>query len=280
MDKYFQQTESLLSYLIWFLAEICRYALTDARIRASKLLPTAEDLAVSTKIAENESLTKLLNDPQLRRFFQKWKPEKIFEADKILNTELIRKLYHELTETGEYKNYCSSEEKKQPQEQEILEFIYDTFMLNHDDFVSHVEEYFPNWNDDAEMLSQILVSCIQKPGQYPFQDMLSEEKRAFAHSLLQTVVEKNEFLQSFIIPKLKNWEPERIALMDMIIMKMGVAEFLFFETIPPKVTLNECIDLAKEYSTAQSGQFVNGILDSIHKDLVAQGKMIKKEYKK
>ena len=83
-----------------------------------------------------------------------------------------------------------------------------------------------------------------------------------------------------IIPKLKNWDPERIAQLDMIMMKMGVAEFLYFETIPPKVTINEYIDLAKEYSTQQSGQFVNGILDNIHKELVQQNKMHKIDYKK
>jgi N utilization substance protein B len=83
-----------------------------------------------------------------------------------------------------------------------------------------------------------------------------------------------------VIPKLKNWDPERIALLDMILMKMGVAEFLYFETIPPKVTINEYIDLAKEYSTSQSGQFVNGILDNIHKELVQQGKMHKVDFRK
>jgi len=94
------------------------------------------------------------------------------------------------------------------------------------------------------------------------------------------VLEKREQLQSFIIPKLKNWDPERIAMLDMILMEMGVAEFLYFETIPPKVTINEYIDLAKEYSTQQSGHFVNGILDNIHKDLMQQGKMIKVDFKK
>ncbi len=110
--------------------------------------------------------------------------------------------------------------------------------------------------------------------------MVSPDKETFAKELLKTVLEKNEHLQSLIIPKLKNWDPERIALLDMILMKMGVAEFLYFETIPPKVTINEYIDLAKEYSTSQSGQFVNGILDNIHKELVQQGKMHKVEYKK
>jgi N utilization substance protein B len=94
------------------------------------------------------------------------------------------------------------------------------------------------------------------------------------------VVEKEEHLQKLIIPKLKNWDPERIAQLDMVMMKMGVAEFLYFETIPPKVTINEYIDLAKEYSTPQSGQFVNGILDNIHKDLVQQGKMQKVDFRK
>jgi N utilization substance protein B len=109
---------------------------------------------------------------------------------------------------------------------------------------------------------------------------MSPDKQQFAESLLQTVQEKGEYLQELIIPKLKNWDPERIALLDMLMMKMGVAEFLYFETIPPKVTINEYIDLAKEYSTQQSGQFVNGILDNIHKDLVQQGKMKKVEYRK
>src|SRR5439155_14626226 len=105
------------------------------------------------------------------------------------------------------------------------------------------------------------------------------EKWDFAKTLLLTVAEKSEHLESFIIPKLKNWDPERIALLDMILMKMGVAEFVYFETIPPKVTINEYIDLAKEYSTPQSGQFVNGILDNIHKDLVRDEKMHKINFK-
>ena len=77
----------------------------------------------------------------------------------------------------------------------------------------------------------------------------------------------------------ENWEPERIAILDMLLMRMGVCEFLYFETIPPKVTINEYIDLAKDYSTQQSGQFINGILDNIHKDLVRDDKMHKVSFK-
>ena len=147
-------------------------------------------------------------------------------------------------------------------------------------FLSHIEENFTNWDDDADMVIQLLEGYLQKPGTYNFKEMISLDKWEFAKNLLLTVLEKNEHLQSMIIPKLKNWDPERIALLDMILMKMGVSEFLFFETIPPKVTINEYIDLAKEYSTQQSGQFVNGILDNIHKELVQQGKMHKVDFKK
>jgi N utilization substance protein B len=130
------------------------------------------------------------------------------------------------------------------------------------------------------MLIQLLAGFIQKPGSSNFREMISPDKKDFAKKLLETVREKSDHLQSLIIPKLKNWDPERIALLDMILMKMGVSEFLYFETIPPKVTINEYIDLAKEYSTQQSGQFVNGILDNIHKELVQQGKMHKVDYRK
>jgi N utilization substance protein B len=79
---------------------------------------------------------------------------------------------------------------------------------------------------------------------------------------------------------LNNWDAERIATLDMILIRMGVCEFLYFETIPPKVTINEYIDLAKEYSTVQSGQFINGILDNIHKDLVKDNSISKVNFKK
>jgi N utilization substance protein B len=130
------------------------------------------------------------------------------------------------------------------------------------------------------MVAQLVRNIIQKPSLMNFKEMMSEDKLLFAKSLLTTVLEKEEHLETYIVPKLKNWDAERIAALDMIIMKMGVSELLYFETIPPKVTINEYIDIAKEYSTQQSGQFVNGILDNIHKDLVNEGKLNKKEFKK
>jgi transcription antitermination protein NusB len=274
LQQHFDQTRSLLVYLSWFLTEVARYAETEAHKRASKHLPTAEDLNVNTKIAGNETLWKMLDDPALKEQFEKEKPQQ--KAD----PELIRKIYLDMVETTDYKNYAATKSRDKQEEKKILEFILNDMLLANELFISHIEENFSNWNDDGEMLVQLLVGYIQKPGSLNFKQLLSPDKEQFAKNLLQTVIDKAEHLQSIITPKLKNWDPERIAILDMLLMKMGLAEFLYFETIPPKVTINEYIDLAKDYSTVQSGQFVNGILDNIHKELVQQGKMQKVDYKK
>ena len=274
LQQHFDQSRSLLVYLTWLVTEISRYAETDAHQRASKHLPTQDDLHVNTKIAGNELLWKMLEDPALKEQFASEKPELI--ADK----EIIRKIYLALVETPEYKAYTRNAARDKSEEKKIIEFILNDMILANELIVSHIEENFSNWDDDGEMIVQLLVAYLQKPGTYNFKQIVTPDKEQFAKELLQTVMEKAEHLESLIIPKLKNWDPERIALLDMILMKMGVSEFLYFETIPPKVTINEYIDLAKEYSTQQSGQFVNGILDNIHKELVQQGKMQKVDYKK
>jgi N utilization substance protein B len=274
LQQHFDQTRSLFIYLIYFLTEITRYAETDAHQRAGKHLPNASDLNVNIKIAGNETVLKILQDTALKEQFVKEKPEL------IIDKELVRKIYHLLEETTDYKTYTRQPSRDKQEEKKIVEFILNDLLLANEIFVSHIEENFTNWDDDGEMLVQLLTGYIQKPGTYNFKQMMTVDKQQFAKNLLQTVLEKGSHLQGLITPKLKNWDPERIALLDMIMMKMGVAEFLYFETIPPKVTINEYIDLAKEYSTTQSGQFVNGILDNIHKELVQEGKMQKVEYKK
>jgi transcription antitermination protein NusB len=274
LQKHFDQTRQLFIYIIYFLTEVSRYSETDAHHRAGKHLPTEEDLHVNTKIAGNQVLCRILEDVSLKESIKKDKPEL------LANIDMIKKVYVDLIESDEYKTYISKSARDKKDEKEILEFIFNNLLLPSEVFLSHIEENFTNWDDDSDMVIQLLEGYLQKPGTYNFKEMISADKWEFAKNLLLTVLEKKEHLQSMIIPKLKNWDPERIALLDMILMKMGVCEFLYFETIPPKVTINEYIDLAKEYSTQQSGQFVNGILDNIHKELVQQGNMHKVDFKK
>jgi transcription antitermination protein NusB len=273
LEKHFDQSRQLLSYLIYFITEIARYAETDSRLRSSKHLPSELDLHVNVKLASNEFLRKILEDPSWKKGMESDKPQL---QD---NKELIRRLYQDLTATDEYKKYLSGEDRERRSEKEIMEFIFSGLMLPNESFLAHIEELFSNWDDDAEMICQILMGYLAKPGTVNFQEIMSKDKKDFASSLLETVIEKKELILDLIRPRLKNWDAERIATLDMILMQMGIAEFLYFETIPPKVTINEYIDLAKEYSTPQSGQFVNGILDNIHKDLVKEDKMHKINFK-
>ena len=274
LQQHFDQTRSLLVYLIYFLTEVTRYAEKDSHARAGKHLPDADDLNVNVKIAGNELLWKMLEDPALKEQFTKERP------DLAIDKELLRKIYLKLAEAPEYKAYINKQGREKAEEKKIIEFILNDLMLASEDFVSHIEESYTNWDDDGEMVVQLIAGYLQKPGTYNFHQMMSADKAEFGKLLLQTVIEKDDHLQTLIVPKLKNWDPERIAHLDMIMMKMGVSEFLYFETIPPKVTINEYIDLAKDYSTVQSGQFVNGILDNIHKELTQEGKMQKVDYKK
>jgi N utilization substance protein B len=274
LQNHFDQTRQLFVHLTYFLTEVCRYAETDSHQRAGKHLPSYEDLHVNTKLAGNKTLWKILEDASFKEALTKLKPQQ------TINKELVRRVYLKLVETPEYKSYINKQVRDNKEEKEILEFVLDKLMLADENFTSYMEENFSNWEDDGEMVIQLLANLIQKPGNADFKEMIGGEKKEFAKNLLKTVIDKSEYLQSLIIPKLKNWDPERIALLDMILMKMGVSEFLYFETIPPKVSINEYIDLAKEYSTPQSGQFVNGILDNIHKELVTEGKMQKVDYRK
>ena len=274
LKKQFGLTLSLFTYQVWFLTEVARYAEADARHRGSKHLPNKEDLSVAVKISGNELLWRILESPFYKEAIALYKPHLIDSED------WVKKVYQKLVGSTEYAVYNSAQGRDKKQEHEILEFIFNDLMLVNEDFVSFVEDHFNNWDDDADMLRMLLLQYLQKPGLLRLSEMISKEKFDFAKELLETVETKADTLDEWIKPKLRNWDAERLALLDMIILQMGVAEFLFFETIPPKVTINEYIDLAKAYSTPQSGQFINGILDSVRKELESQQQLNKVAFKK
>jgi transcription antitermination protein NusB len=273
LNKKIEQTRQLLAYLTYFTTEVARFAEKDALQKASKHLPTQGDLNINTKIVGNELLWKLLDAEGYKAAIADLKPQHIIDAD------LLKKIYKQLVDTDEYKDYINEQNRDKKSEKNILEYIFFTLLLPNEDFINHVEEKFINWDDDAEMMSQLMLNFFQKPGGTNFNQILSKDKSDFAKSLMLTVLDKKEVTMELIKPKLKNWDADRIATLDLIILQMGICEFLYFETIPTKVTINEYIDLAKDYSTPQSGQFVNGLLDNIHKEMQSQNKIHKKTYK-
>lgn len=273
LTRKIEESRNLFTYLIYFITEVARYAETDARVKASKHLPTASDLTTNTRIAGNELLWKIVEGPDYNAVLAAAK------LPGLMDTDLLKKVYTELKATPEYQEYTELSQRDKKSERKILEFIFSNLMLPNELFINHVEEHFINWDDDAEMMQTLVPAYLNKPGEHSFSQFLSSEKWDFAKTLLNTVMEKTAYCLELIKPKLKNWDADRIASLDLIILQMGVCEFLYFETIPTKVTINEYIDIAKDYSTPQSGQFVNGLLDNIHKELTAANKIEKKKFK-
>jgi len=268
-----EQSRHLFTYLAYFIIEVARFAEKDAAQKARKHLPSANDLNINTKIAGNEVIWAILENASFKKSLAH------FKITYLIDDELVRKLYLSLISSTEYKEYTALQSRDKKSEKKILEYIFGNLMLPEENFISDVEEKFIHWDDDADMMIVLMNGLLQKPAAFNFEEMVSKEKMDFAIELLECVIDKKEYSLELIKPKLKNWDAERIASLDMILMQMGVCEFLYFETIPPKVTINEYIDLAKEYSTEQSGHFVNGILDNIHKELIAQNKIHKKNFK-
>jgi N utilization substance protein B len=268
------QTRALVVYLLDNLVHIAGYAEKHARQLASKHIVTSADLAFNIKLAGNEVIWKIKEDTGFQNVIS------IEKTDSQIDPEIIKKIFLELITTATYQDYIAQQNRDKKSESAIISFIFTNLLLTHEGFLSQLEERFANLDDDAEMAEQMVMQYLHKPSSMHLDQSVAPDKWQYARQLLHTVMEKEDYLMELIKPKLKNWDSDRIALIDMVLLKMGLTELLYFETIPTKVTINEYIDIAKDYSTQQSGQFVNGILDSIHKELISQNKIQKVDFKK
>lgn len=270
LDEKLNHSLDLFTISILYITRIAQYVEADARLRASKYLPTKEDLNVNTKIAGNEFLWQILSN---QTFTEKTKEAKISHH---IDEEWVKKVYQQLTKTAEYKEYISEQSREVKKEKAIIQFIWEKQMLENEALQEHFSEELPYWEDDKEMTLMLMENFFKSNQKINFLNLISAEKREYAHNLLRTVIDKADYCMEFIKPKLVNWDAERVALIDLLLLRMGLCEMLYFPTIPTKVTINEYIEIAKLYSTPQSGQFVNGVLDNILKDLEKE-KLIQKQ---
>ncbi len=256
---------------ILYTIRTAQYAETDAHQRASKYLPTKEDLSVSTKIAGNEFIWQILSN---QTFAERVKESKL---EHFVNEEWIKKLYSSLVKTEEYQQYIAEQSRTPKTEKAIIRFLWEQQLLVNEGLMEYFSEELPGWEDDSEMTLMLMENFFKNSNKINYLSLISGEKREYAHDLMQTVLDKKDYCMELIEPKLINWDSERVALIDLLLLRMGVCEFLFFPTIPTKVTINEYIELAKLYSTPQSGQFVNGVLDNILKDLEKDNRIRKQD---
>jgi N utilization substance protein B len=190
---------------------------------------------------------------------------------------LIRKIYREaLRKDSEYEAYCKEVSHTPEEDQAIVQYILRQVILKHEVPLEYLEQRDLYWVDHSELVRSLAIKTLKSADQaHTFQlaplTKDWEEDREFVEELCRIVVEESDQYDAYLDDQLKNWELDRIALVDMIILKTALAELIHFPGIPVKVTINEFIEIAKRYSTPKSGKFVNGVLDVLSVKLAKEG---------
>ncbi len=271
LDEKLDRSLDLVTLLLLYMIKITEYAHQDARQRAAKYLPSEEDRKVSTQIAQNGLMERLR---QNESFIQAAGAPKIHGH---ISEDWVKKIYQQLISSQAYAAYLNSPDSVDPHtaDQQIIAHLWEKEILGNQGFMEQFAEDHPSWEDDREMCCLLVEKWIGGQLKFQFSRMISRQKRDYAHELVRTVLEKEAYCRSLIEPKLINWDAERVALIDQLLLRMGLCELLYFPSIPTKVTINEYIEIAKQYSTPQSGQFINGVLDKLLKDLEKEDRIVK-----
>ena len=253
----------LYLYNLYVLKCITECAVSDAENRKIKHLPTEYDKSFTDKLWSNRHMVFLRDSALLQKHFE----NKNF--GEISNTDYFKKIYSSFAKSDVYKKYISSPGSSEGD----LSILLDLYRHCRKDelFNELMEDSYPQWIDDKS----VVVGTVKKT----LKEIPSEDKdffqkyypddqtvKYYGYELLKRTYEENESLLEHIKPTLKNWDHERVAIIDMILLKMALSEFLYFPTIPTTVTLNEYVEVSKNYSTAKSKDFINGVLDRLRKD--------------
>lgn len=266
--------ESYQMYLfnLLFLREVADYSKKDLEIKSNKFVPTEEDKRASLKLYENEPLTAIRENDYFNSLTKK------YLLNHQVDKDLVRKLYKEFAKSEYYTTYLEAQKLPIKEQQYCLVYLYKT-MLGDESFLEHLEDVSPISEDDQSLIFGAVKRTIRSlpededfcKSQLPNPEFVED----FGQELLYKTIHHNDEFQELIVEKLKNWKEDRVAVLDMLILKMGICEFMYFETIPTKVTINEYVSLAKDYSTDKSKRFINGILDRVMKELHQEGKIQK-----
>ena len=268
------KTYELFFQMSTLVVEVARYAEERQEIARRKKLPTREDLNPNRKFVENEVIRRIAADEELNAFVEKhglgW----------AAHPETVKNVYNNLLESEFYKSYMANPERSF---KEDLQLVIDFYSLGLDDnetLESTLEEQSILWSDDlgfALILTVRMLSSMREghnslkiPPKFK-----TDEDLEFALELFEKSVLQYERNRDFIDKLAGNWDVERIAFMDIIIMSVALTEFREFPSIPVKVTLDEYIEISKYYSTPNSSLFINGVLDKAVERLTAEGEICK-----
>jgi N utilization substance protein B len=262
-DLFYSINKSYDLYYLFFLLiiDVREYALQKIEMSKKKRVPTELDLNPNMRFVNNRVINQLMNSDALYNYFNK---NKLSWND---NPELIKHIYNVMIDSNTYGKYMTSTEDSYKQDNKFIADFLLEYLLDDDLLYQTLEEYSIYWNDDIEFILSMNIKTIQKlkessPIKF-FPIFKNEEDKEFVKTLFRKVILNHEDNSKIIQENIKNWDIDRIASMDLLVLEMAIVEILEFPSIPIKVSFNEYIELVKFYSTNRSNAFVNGVLDKI-----------------
>ena len=265
----------LYNYLLLLMVEVTKQANKKLNAAKNKLIPTKEELYPNTKFVENRFIAQLEVNKQLLDFAGNQKKTWENEAD------FVKSLCEQIMESDIYKEYMASETSSYEEDREVWRKIYKKIIFNNAELDQVLEDQSLYWNDDKEIVDTFVLKTIkrfeEKNGakQELLPEFKDDEDQDFARRLFRRAILNSDYYRHLISENTKNWDLDRVAFMDVIIMQIALAEVLSFPNIPVSVSLNEYVEIAKLYSTPKSGGFINGTLDGIVNQLKKENKLTK-----
>ena len=270
-----KQSYDLYHLLLLLIIEIGDVAEEKIEIARQKKMPTYEDLHPNTKFIENRLLRQLSANMQLKNYARTAK------LSWISNKEIPKIYYNILKDSAIFKEYMNSGLSSFSEDRKFISRVLSLILTEADELESVLEEKSIYWNDDLDFVSVMVEKTLRQfretaPENHKLMPLYrSDEDEVFVKTLLRKTILNSEKLEELIDSNTTNWEIERIALMDTLVMQLAITEIREFPEIPVKVSLNEYIEIAKFYCTSKSSTFVNGILDKIVKEM-REKKMFRK----
>ena len=265
----------LYNYLLLLMVEVTKQANKRLNAAKNKLVPTKEELFPNTKFVENRFIAQLEVNKQLLEFSNNQKKTWENEAD------FVKTLCDKILESDIYKEYMASETSSYEEDRELWRKLYKNIIFNNIELDQVLEDQSLYWNDDKEIVDTFVLKTIkrfdEKNGakQELLPEFKDEEDQGFARRLFRRTILNADYYRHLISENTKNWDLDRVAFMDVVIMQIALAEILSFPNIPVSVSLNEYVEIAKLYSTPKSGGFINGTLDGIVNSLKKENKLTK-----
>jgi len=267
----------LYNFLLMLMVEVGRMSVRMFEVHQARSKKLKDGIVWSRKFVDNRFIIQLDSNRQLRDYCVE---QALSWAD---YEKFVRDLYNQIEESDVYKNYMESENSSYEEDREVWRLIYRQFICNNDELADLLEDINVYWNDDKAIVDTFVLKTINRfkdnsTSTWPLMpEYKSDADLDFAKKLLSRAIAGQEHYNELITSTTRKWDFKRIALMDRIILQLGLAEILTFPNIPLSVSINEYVDIAKMYSTPKSDKYINATLDTIAKKLMEDGKLVKED---